>query len=70
MYIDMEHCALGVGIAQSVQRRAISSTARVRFSAWQDLYFLHTIHTGSEAHSASYTMGTGDDFPEGKEAGA
>jgi hypothetical protein len=33
---------------------------RVRFPVWaRDFSFLHTGQTGSEAHSGSYTMGTG-----------
>jgi hypothetical protein len=31
---------------------------------------LHSVQTGSETHSAAYTMGTGGSFPGGKGAGA
>jgi hypothetical protein len=31
---------------------------------------LQNVQTGSEAHPASYTMGTGECFPEGKKASA
>jgi hypothetical protein len=29
-------------------------------------YILHSVQTGSGAHTASYTMGTGGSFPGGK----
>jgi hypothetical protein len=35
-----------------------------------DFSLLHGVHTGSGAHPAYYTMGTGGDFPGGKAAGA
>jgi len=31
---------------------------------------LHRVQAGSEAHPASYPMGTGDSFPGGKATGA
>jgi hypothetical protein len=33
-------------------------------------YLLRSVQTGSGAHSASFSMGTGSSFPEGKAAGA
>jgi hypothetical protein len=43
----------------------------VRFPAGaRDVSLLHSVHTGSGAHLASYPMHTGGDFPEGKAAGA
>jgi hypothetical protein len=39
-----------------------------RFDSVQRKVFslLHSVHTGSEAHPASYPMGTGGDFPGNK----
>jgi hypothetical protein len=54
----------GVGIAQSVLRRAMRRTAGQHFSLF------HSVQTGSEAHPASYPMGSGGDFPWGEAAGA
>jgi hypothetical protein len=36
----------------------------------QEFSFLHIVQTDSGAHPASYTMGTGGSFPEGKTARA
>jgi hypothetical protein len=36
------------------------------YQAMQDSSLLHSIQTGSGAHLASYTMGTGGSFPGGK----
>jgi hypothetical protein len=45
--------------------------SRFRFPAGAGNFFLHhRVQTGSGAHPASYPMGTGDFFPEGKTAGA
>jgi hypothetical protein len=44
--------------------------SRVRFPAWAGNFSLHhRIQKGSEAHSASYPMGTRGSFPGGKAAG-
>jgi hypothetical protein len=59
----------GIGIAQSVQRRAMGWTAGVRFPAEAINYLLHSVQTGSEAHPASYTMGIGGSFSGCKAAG-
>jgi hypothetical protein len=39
----------------------------VRVPIDQELSLLHNFQTGSEAHVASYAMGTGDSFSDGKE---
>jgi hypothetical protein len=41
------------------------TTAKLGFDSqrWQKTYFLNTVQTGSEAHPASYPMGTGGCFP-------
>jgi hypothetical protein len=45
--------------------------SRVRFPAGAGNFSLHhRVQSGSEAHSASYLMGTGTSFPGGKAAGA
>jgi hypothetical protein len=36
----------------------------------RDFSLLHSVQAGSRAHRASYSVGTGGYFPEGKEAGA
>jgi hypothetical protein len=36
----------------------------------KEFTLLHSFQTGSGSHPASYSMGTGGDFPEGKAAGA
>jgi hypothetical protein len=36
----------------------------------QEFSLLHVVHTGSGVHPASYSMGTGVSFSEGKAAGA
>jgi hypothetical protein len=59
----------GVGIAQSVQRRARGWMARVRFQAVQDYSVLCSVQTDSGVHPASYPVGTGGSFPGGKAAG-
>jgi hypothetical protein len=45
-------------------------TARVRFPAVQDCSLLHSVHTGSGPHLASYPTGTGGSFPRSKAAGS
>jgi hypothetical protein len=46
-------------------------TAGVRFPAGvRDISLRHSVQTGSGAHPASYPMGTGVSFSEGKAAGA
>jgi hypothetical protein len=45
--------------------------SRVRFPSGAGNFSLHHgVQNGSEAHPASYPMGTGGSFPEGKAAGA
>jgi hypothetical protein len=44
--------------------------AKVRFLAKiRDFSVLHSLQTGSEAHPATYLVGTGGSFPGGKEVG-
>jgi hypothetical protein len=52
-----------VEIAQSAYRRATSRKAWFRFPEVQDFSLLHGVQTGTEAHPASYPMGTGELFP-------
>jgi hypothetical protein len=42
----------------------------VRVPVGQEFSVLHVVQTGSGAHPASYPMGTGGTFPEGKAIGA
>jgi hypothetical protein len=51
------------GLAESVQRRATSWTARVGFPDWQDISLFRSVQTGSEVPAASYLVGTVGDFP-------
>jgi hypothetical protein len=63
----------GAGIAQSVYRLATGwATEVLEFESryGQEFALLHVVQTGSEAHPASYPMGTGDSLPGGKAAGA
>jgi hypothetical protein len=56
----------GAGIAQSVT----GWTAGVWLPAGiRDLYLLHSAQTGSGAHAASYSVGTGGFFPGVKRPG-
>jgi hypothetical protein len=59
----------GAGIVQSVSRLA---TGWLEFESLygKEFYFLHVVQIGSRAHPASYPMGTGDSFPEGKAGSA
>jgi hypothetical protein len=61
-------------IAQSVYRLGYGLDdrgSRVRLPAGAGNFSLHhRVQKGSEAHPASYPMGTGGSFPEGKAAGA
>jgi hypothetical protein len=50
-------------IAQSVYRRAMDWTARVRFPAVQVLSLFHSVQADSGVHQASYPMGIGGSFP-------
>jgi hypothetical protein len=44
--------------------------AGVRFAAREiDFFLFHSVQTGSEAHPASYPIGTADPFWEGKRPG-
>jgi hypothetical protein len=58
---------VGVGVAQSVQCLTTDWTTGVRSPAGtEDFSFNLCVQTGSEAHPASCTMGTGGPFPLGK----
>jgi hypothetical protein len=50
---------LGVGIAQTVKRRATSWTAMVRKLTGTRSFFLNKFQSGSGAHPASYPLGIG-----------
>jgi hypothetical protein len=55
-----------VGIATGLTTKGSEFESR-----WgQEFSLLHVVQTGSGAHPASYPMGTGGSFPEGKVAGA
>jgi hypothetical protein len=57
----------GSRVAQSVQCLTADWTAGVRSpTEAQDFSSSLCVHTGSGAHPASYTMGTGGSFPGGK----
>jgi hypothetical protein len=49
---------------------AEGSMAGFRFLEGQDFSLLHSVQTGSEAHPASYPMGTRGSFPGVTAAGA
>jgi hypothetical protein len=54
-------------VAQSVQCLTMDWTAEVRFpTEAEDFSSNLCVQTGSGAHPASCTMGTGGSFPEGK----
>jgi hypothetical protein len=57
-------------MAQLAQRQAVGLTAGVRFQAGENFSFLNSVHTVSEAHPASYPIGPGEYFLEGKATGA
>jgi hypothetical protein len=59
----------GVGIAQSVERRATDSTAMVLFPKMQDFSLFHSVQAGCRAHPAFYPMGTEDSLLASKAAG-
>jgi hypothetical protein len=44
-------------VRQSVYRRAMGWTARVRFPAVQGFFLLHSVQTGYGAHPVPYPMG-------------
>jgi hypothetical protein len=61
------HCIVGAGLAQSVQCLTTDWTAGVRFpTEAEDFSSSLCVQTGSGAHPASCTMGTGGFFPGGK----
>jgi hypothetical protein len=57
----------GAGVAQSAQCLTTDWRAGVRSpTETEDFSSNLCVHTGSGAHPASYTMGTGGSFPGGK----
>jgi hypothetical protein len=62
---------MGAGIAQSVYRQATCWMAGLRFPAWErDFSPLHSVQTGSGAHSASYAVDSGGFVSWGRATGA
>jgi hypothetical protein len=62
---------LGVGIAQWYIAGLWAGWSGVRVPEGAGNFSLHhRVQNGSEAHPASYPMGTGSPFPGGKAAGA
>jgi hypothetical protein len=57
-------------LAQSIQRKVTGWKARVLFLAGEVFSILYCVQTGSEAHRASYPMGTGGPFLGSKAAEA
>jgi hypothetical protein len=60
------------GVAQSVQRLATGWTtegSEFESQYGQEFSLLHVVQTGSGAHPASYSMGTGGSFPGVKRQG-
>jgi hypothetical protein len=47
-----------LNVSQSVKRRAMDWTARIRFPVVKDFSVLHSVQTGSVAHPVSYPVGT------------
>jgi hypothetical protein len=62
----------GVEIESKRNKKFGTISARPEFDSrqGQDFSLLHSVQTGSGAHTASCTMGTGGSFPGGKAAGA
>jgi hypothetical protein len=59
--------SVGIALGYGLNDRS----SRVRFPAWAGNFSLHhRLLNGSEAHPASYLMGTGGSFPGGRAAGA
>jgi hypothetical protein len=65
---DSRDGSVGIALGYGLDYRG----SRVRFPAARDGNFSlhHRVQNGSEAHSASYPMGTKGSFPGGKVAGA
>jgi hypothetical protein len=68
-FIRSEHTLRGCVISSRLPDSSIGIatgwTVRVRFPTVQDLFLLHSVQTGCEAHLPSYPMNTG-----GKAVGA
>jgi hypothetical protein len=63
-----------VMMAQSIQRLGVGLGVlgiRIRFPAGSEIFaLLHCVQTGSEAHTFSYSVGTGSSFLGGNAAGS
>jgi hypothetical protein len=59
-----------VGVAMSGLRWDTGWKVLVPFPTWQIPYLLYIVQTGSGAHPASFSMGTGGDLPGNKAAWA
>jgi hypothetical protein len=59
-------CVVGIATGYGLDDRGV----RVRVPVGSRTFLLHVVQTGSEAHPASYPMGTGGSFPCDKGAGA
>jgi hypothetical protein len=67
MFVSVRPCRTLRGLPSDL---ATCCTARVQFpTVARDIFLLHSVQTGSEAHPAFYTMSTGALFPGGKAAG-
>jgi hypothetical protein len=73
LYFLRDYCALfcwGVGVAQSVYRRATGWRAQIRFQELQRSFFFHSFQASSFTHPTSNPTGTGGAFLEDKGARA
>jgi hypothetical protein len=66
IYIGSRDSAVGIAIDYGMDDRG----GGVRIAVDQECSLLHSVQTGSEAHPASYPMGTGRSSPGDKVAGA
>jgi hypothetical protein len=58
--------SVGIATGYGLDDRGVG----VRVPVGSEYSLLHIVQTGSGAHPASYPMGTGGSFPDGKAAGA
>jgi hypothetical protein len=66
-HIQLSDSSVGIALSYGLDDQG----SRVRFPARAGNFSLHhRIQNGSEAHPASYPMGTRGSFPEGEVAGA
>jgi hypothetical protein len=70
LILELEHFSVGWGLGY-LSRYSYELDGRWLIPGrGKRLYVLHSVQTGFAAHPASYTMGTGGDFPRSKVAGA